>query len=208
MKPSTKIFGIGLEKTGTTTLGKCFKLIGFNHYEPDQHPRTELVRDVRMHEDYSRIREVIDQFDTFEDLPWPLIYQWLDHNYPCSKFILTVRRDSLTWLDSFKQHTMRSAPSWRYSRKLTYGYNYPQDDEKAYIDFYENHRRNVNEYFMGRDKDFLEICWKDGVGWERLCSFLDVSAPGAAFPHENKRLRKKARINRMYVANRFLRIFT
>ena len=26
-----KIFGTGLNKTGTTTLGRCFKILGFSH---------------------------------------------------------------------------------------------------------------------------------------------------------------------------------
>ncbi len=208
MGTNRKIFGIGLGKTGTTTLGKCFKLMGYRHYEPDQQTRTALLRDIRKNNDYSGAREIIEQFDTFEDLPWPLIYPWLDEQYPGSKFILTVRRDGPTWLDSLKQHSMRSAPSWRESRKLTYGFEYPQDDEQAYLEFSENHCREVRDYFAGRDSDFLELCWGPDIGWEQLCPFLEVDIPAVDFPHANKRPRKKARINRMYVANRFLRIFT
>ena len=26
-----KVFGVGLQKTGTTTLGECFKMLGYKH---------------------------------------------------------------------------------------------------------------------------------------------------------------------------------
>jgi hypothetical protein len=39
----TKIFGIGWAKTGTTTLGNCFKILGFDHQSQD----LGLVKDVQ-----------------------------------------------------------------------------------------------------------------------------------------------------------------
>ncbi len=89
-----KVFGIGLGKSGTTTLGRCLKVLRFNHFEPAELPRRELVSDVRLRDDFSRIKEVVERFDSFEDIPWPCVYKRLDQDYPNSKFILTVRKDA------------------------------------------------------------------------------------------------------------------
>ena len=38
----SKVFGVGWAKTGTTTLGECFKILGFDH----QSQNLELVKDI------------------------------------------------------------------------------------------------------------------------------------------------------------------
>lgn len=183
---NTKIFGIGLNKTGTTTLGQCGKALGYLCKSCDR----ELLKDVMTSKDFSRVRKVVSEYDLFEDWPWPLIYNELDLMFPSSKFILTVRKDEDTWLRSMKKHSMRKHPT-RHCRKLAYGYNYPYRHEKKYIEFYKQHNKNVKNYFKGRENDFIELCWETGDGWNELCNFLGAEIPDIPFPHANKSVNQR-----------------
>ena len=157
MKTSTKVFGIGLPKTGTTTLGHCLKTLGFHHYDTPWPLRMQMLEEW-LHDDSSTIRKAIQEFDSFEDIPWPCVYKTVNKDYANSKFILTVRKDGKTWLDSLKYHALTAAPNTRYSRKLLFGYPYPQRHEAFFVECYERHRRDVHDYFRGRE-NFVEVCW-------------------------------------------------
>ena len=176
-----KIFGIGLNKTGTTTLGKCGQILGYHCFSGNK----ILLKDVILNQDFKRIKETVNDYDLFEDWPWPLIYKELDEMFPNSKFILTVRRNEQVWLNSLKQHSLRTRP-FLHSRKLAYGYNYPHHKTKEHIDFYKKHNEDVRRYFSGREKDFIEICWENGDDFSKLCNFLGQDIPDLPIPHTNK----------------------
>jgi hypothetical protein len=177
----SKIFGIGLNKTGTTTLGECGKILGYRCVSGCK----ELLEDVVLRRDFSRVKQMVGENDFFEDWPWPLIYEELDQMFPRSRFILTVRRDSMAWLDSLKRHSMRTHPTG-HCRKLAYGYNFPHRREKEHLEFYLQHNENVRRYFAGRDDNFIEICWEKGDGFEKLCRFLGKDVPDVPLPHANQ----------------------
>ena len=181
-----KVFGIGLNKTGTTTLGQCGKLLGYKTISCQR----KLLEDIVLSKDFSNLIKVVQRNNFFEDWPWPLIYKELDELFPRSKFILTVRKDPSTWLNSLKKHSMTTHPNF-HCRLLAYGYNYPQYFEREHLTFYENHRKSVNEYFANRKNDFIELCWEKGDGWKELCSFLDCEIPPHNFPHVNKSIEQK-----------------
>jgi hypothetical protein len=176
-----KVFGIGLNKTGTTTLGECGKVLGYRVKSCDR----VLLEDVILRRDFIPIKEVICEYDLFEDWPWPLVFRELDQLFPGSKFILTTRLEEESWLSSLKLHSMKTRPKG-HCRKLAYGYNYPNRHEQAHLEFYRRHNSNVRAYFKGRDKDFLEVCWERGHEWTELCDFLGKDIPVIPFPHENK----------------------
>ena len=79
-----KVFGIGWAKTGTTTLGDCFKILGFDHQSQD----LGLVKDIGQG-DLSQIMALAEQKETFEDWPWIILYKELDEAFPGSRFVLT-----------------------------------------------------------------------------------------------------------------------
>jgi hypothetical protein len=176
-----KVFGIGLNKTGTTTLGKCFELLGLTHTGCSR----ELLEDFRVRGDLRATFEVADRFDSFEDWPWPLLYRELDQKYPGSKFVLTLRRDPQTWLKSLKEMSLRTRPQ-HHCRKLAYGYHYPYGREQEHLQFYERHRREVLDYVRDRPQDLLVLCWEDGAGWPELCAFLGRPTPAVPLPHANR----------------------
>lgn len=200
---NTKVFGIGLLKTGTTTLGHSLKALGFNHYNTPWPLRLQML-DESLKKNFSTIKRVIAGFDSFEDIPWFSVYKTIDREYPDSRFILTVRKDANTWLDSMKYHSLCSAPNLRHIRKILFGYPYPHKREAHFIDCYERHIREVREHFK-KSNNFLEVSWEHGNGWEELCRFLGKPIPATLFPHINKRP-AKVRI-RWYCANKIFAFF-
>jgi len=193
-----KVFGIGLNKTGTTTLGKCGEILGYRCTGGNR----ALLEDVVLRKDLTNVRHVVSQNDLFEDWPYPLIYKELDQLSPNSKFVLTVRRDPDTWLKSLENHSMRTHPT-RHFRKLVYGHNYPHHAEREHLEFYSRHNDEVRAYFKSRKTDFIEVCWENGDGFARLCRFLGREIPDTAFPHVNRGVDRKAGFGRI-LANRLL----
>lgn len=189
---SPKIFGIGLNKTGTTTLGQCGRLLGLRCTSFDR----DLLDDWVERRDLARITARVERFDLFEDWPWPLVYRELDLLFPGSKFVLTVRRSPEAWLDSLKRHSMRTHPT-KHCRKLAYGYDYPHGREQEHLDFYAAHNAAAREYFQDRSGDFAELCWERGDGFAELCALLEIPEPRQPFPHANKGT--EAKVNEEWV---------
>jgi hypothetical protein len=172
-----KIFGIGWAKTGTTTLRDCFRILGYTHHGH----HLELVGDL------DRVLRVAQNFETFQDWPWPLYYKELDQHFSGSKFVLTTR-DSASWLRSYRNATDRQNPSKETldARLRIYGVPYPMITDAQLIERYERHNREVQQYFSSRPRDLLVVDWANGDGWEELCGFLARPIPKRRFPHANR----------------------
>lgn len=182
-----KVFGIGLNKTGTTTLAVCLQHFGFRHATSN----LELTECVARG-DLKPVFAYADRHDSFEDWPWPLIYRDLDARYPGSKFVLTTRRDPDTWLRSLKNHAVLTGPT-RF-REIAYGFAMPDGYEAEHLARYEQHNQAVRDYFRDRSGDLLEVCWETGDGWKELCSFLSLEAPDLPLPHTNRSADKRGRL--------------
>lgn len=174
----TKIFGIGLNKTGTKTLGTCFRIFGFRNMSFDLHLLQEYAVG-----NLSAIFKVSDSYDTFEDWPWPLLYKEFDQRYPDAKFILTLRKDPQAWFESLCRHAERTGPTK--ARELVYHHAMPHHHREDHLSIYSRHNDDVLKYFKGRHGKLLQVCWEDGDEWEKLAVFLGLPVPGTPFPHEN-----------------------
>jgi hypothetical protein len=174
-----KVIGIGLNKTGTTTLGVCLKHWGLKHISCSKD-----AFDLWRREDYPSLLEWIGQYDSFEDWPWPLFYREIDKAYPDAKFILTRRKNPKSWFKSLCKHAERTGPTE--FRKYIYGYEMPHGHEREHIRYYTEHNDAVRDYFKDRPRDFLEVCWEEGDGWDQLAPFLGLEKPSVSFPHANK----------------------
>lgn len=193
MPKATKVFGVGMSKTGTTTLGTCLELLG---YQPHIGFEPQLKKWLESGGDVERILKLAESYQAFEDSPWYHIYRELDVRFPGSKFVLTVRRDTLTHAKSSWAHGVRrgqrtGAPTKEYL------------EEKSRI--YEAHNNAVREYFRDRPNDLLVMCWEKGDGWKELCDFLGEPIPDAPIPHANQgryaaRLPKFVADSRLYNA--------
>ena len=181
---AAKVFGIGLPKTGTTSLGYCFRRFGFKHRTFDM----DLALKVKRNQVNEALREA-ERFEAFEDWPWFAIYRELDQRFPNSKFILTLRKDTATYVASLKGHHDREGirnedfvkPHWWDGVFGVEPANW--DYEKSALR-YERHNREVLEYFGDRvGKDLLVVSWEKGDGWAELSRFLGKRAPDEPFPH-------------------------
>lgn len=170
----SKIFGIGLPRTGTASLSESLDILGFN----TRH--------------YPKFVSRASKFDALVDTPICNYFEYLDEEYSGSKFILTIR-DLKPWLKScenasrrFRWHKL--SPDGRCGEEVykshidlfgTIGF-----DENKFIYGYFQHTLRVLEYFKNRKDDLL--IYEVSEGWEPLCKFLNKNVPGCSFPHRNK----------------------
>ena len=181
---ASKVVGIGLPKTGTTSLGYCLRRFGYKHRTFDMNLAVKVKTN-----HVNEVMKEAEKHESFEDWPWFMLYREFDRKFPNSKFILTVRKDTETYVNSLKGHHEREGirskdfikPSW---------WDVVHEVEPAEWDYeksarrYERHCRDVLEYFGERiNKDLLVVCWENGDGWSKLSRFLDKPIPDEPFPH-------------------------
>jgi hypothetical protein len=177
-----KIFGIGLPKTGTSTLGACFEYLGYKKAPYD----LSLINAIAK-QDFTHVAQSAERFNAFEDWPWPLVYKQVAEAYPDAKFILTERTDAAIWLQSLQRHTFRNTDkNSEYLREQFYGSTNPWQDEEKYRSFYTKHNAQVREYFKNKPHRLLVVNWEEGDGWVEVCGFLKKKVPQMNFPHLNK----------------------
>ena len=174
---TTKIFCIGFHKTGTTSLETALTTLGYRVTGAHGAHDPDIEKNV-----LPMAYELVDQYDAFQDNPWPIIYKQLDRKYPGSKFILTLR-DSRSWIKSQVNHFGRRDTAMR---RWIYGVGCPEGNENLYIKRFEDHNNEVKEYFIDRSEDLLILNFSKGDGWEKLCLFLNKNIPSTQFPHANK----------------------
>lgn len=180
-----KVFGIGLNKTGTSTLGACLRTLGFNHLYDVQR-----LSKFHFDGDHASLFNIVDQYDSFEDWPIPLIYKELNDRYgDDALFILTERITPEAWVNSLSRHAKRiNFEGARALRTKIYGYEGPDGHEDEHIAFYNRHNAEVVDYFKERGEQdrLVTLCWEKGDDWDTLCGFLGVKKPWVKFPHVNK----------------------
>jgi len=165
-----KIFGIGLGKTGTTTLGAALTILGFKAVDF----MNELTRE-RMSEDDLPI------FDAFTDPPAGMTFESNFERFSNAKFIYTTRSPE-SWRDSklkhWRRHTGDGDPE-----EIRAAMERP---EKLVV-AYRVHEMRVRRFFSERPRDcFLEFDIFGGQGWPQLCEFLGVPIPAQPFPWSNR----------------------
>ncbi len=179
-----KVFGIGFHKTGTKSLAKALRVLGFTVTGPNNFRDRDIAGTYR-----DIARSLSAEFDAFQDNPWPLVYREMDRQWPDAKFILTVR-DGPAWYASQLEHFRGGTTPMR---ELVYGPGFgdPRGNEAHYLQRIEMHNLAVRTYFQDRPGKLLEMNITEGDGWDMLCDFLDRPVPERAFPHRNRSQRRK-----------------
>ena len=195
MSSFNKVFGIGLSKTGTTSLALALTRLGIKTIDYPHDPAT--LRELE--QGHFRL-SVLEQHQAVTDTPVAIYYAQLDKLYPGSKFVLTVR-DKEPWLRSVEDH-------WKFSeewaqrhlpfRRFTYFihaavYGTYAFERERFSFVYDQHVRSVMEYFSNRPEDLLVLDVCRGEGYEKLCPFLGLSVIDEAFPRVNTRHEKTER---------------
>lgn len=171
-----KVFVIGFHKTGTSSLALALRELGYRVCFNLQWNDVRIIRDMK------RVcYPLTQQFDAFEDNPWPLLYRELYEWYPEARFILTIR-DTDGWY--------RSALNWfgendTLMRRHIYGdaAGSPLGNEAIYRARYDQHNADVRTFFADKSVHMLTMDVTQGHGWTELCDFLDLDAPNRPFPH-------------------------
>jgi len=167
----SKIWGLGLSRTGTSTLTYVLNEVGYNHIH------------------YPTDDEMLSfNNDGASDIPVIPKFKKLDTMFPNSKFILTTR-DKEKWLQSMSTYLARKV-NWNQStrtlniRELVYGdvwFNY-----SVYERSFDNHEKNIREYFKKRPNDLLVLNIVDGIDKpQKLFDFLGINKTMEEFPHRN-----------------------
>ncbi|WP_260583193.1 sulfotransferase family protein [Sphingopyxis sp. PET50] len=173
-----KVFGIGFHKTGTTSLASALSVLGYRVTGPND------VSEPDIGETYlARTRALSEQFDAFQDNPWPLVYREMDAQWPDAKFILTLR-DPASWIASQTGHFAHVSTPMR-EHIYGIGRGAPIGNEDHYVAVMEAHNAAVRDYFSDRPGKLLEMNLLAGDEWEKLCAFLDHPVPAVPFPHSN-----------------------
>ena len=175
-----KVIGVGLNKTGTKTLGHYLKQWGFQHktYDLDAF---NLYRAGRIQE----LLEMMQQYDSFEDWPWPLMFREIDSNFRNARFVLTVRRSAEVWYRSLCKMAVRMGPLREFEQHI-YGYAMPQGHRDEHLQYYRTHNQAVEEYFRGRSETLLKVCWETGDHPQKLADFLGLNVAETAPQHINR----------------------
>jgi hypothetical protein len=190
-----KIFGIGLSRTGTTSLGVALRTLGYAALHWSNPLTGEIISD-----------SDIPLFDAFVDTPSCMEFERNYYLLPNSKFIYTIRLPD-EWERSWKAYTaqrwllsdhkkiaemMQRKDQFQFGQRFTdihmsLYYNYPN-----YLEAYRAHDRRVRRFFADKPRNrFLEFDMFATDAWEKLCAFLDRDVPGIPFPWQNRGLGRK-----------------
>lgn len=203
-----KVFCIGLNKTGTTSLKKAMQ--GLGYVSGDQSKAEKLIY-AWAERDFKKITNYCFTAQFFQDIPFSLPYTYviLDQTFPRSKFILTIRDTPDEWyrsLTSFhskmwgnknriprKQdlenalYRTKGGP-WEANRLI---FNTPETDpynKAQLVEFYNQHNKQVKDYFKNRPEDLLILNVAEKCAFKKLCMFLSLDYEENEFPWENKTL--------------------
>jgi hypothetical protein len=201
-----KVFCVGLNKTGTTSLEQFMKE---NNFQCGVQAQGELLMRDYAIENWRPILEFCETADFFQDLPFsaPKTVNVLANYFPDAKYILTVRDSAEQWynsLVSFHRKVFGSSdkypPSkqdlmdadyrykgfaWEANRAL---YHSPEEDpyqKEILIKHYNDHIENVISIF-GEQDNLLIININDVDIVSKLEDFLGIKSILRKFPWLNK----------------------
>ena len=187
----TRIFGIGMQKTATTSLHRALIMLGYDsaHWKT-AHWAKAIWEEMKRY----GTSTTLERSYALCDLPIPLLFRELDAAYPGSKFILTLR-DEDAWVESVRAHWSDENPfrvQWDtdpFTHRIhTELYGRRKFDEQVMRERYRRHNTEVLEYFKARPRDLLVMNMSTGAGWYELCGFLRKPLQTASYPRESIRL--------------------
>ena len=176
----TKIYGIGLSKTGTRSLTEALSILTRRrcYHGPDV--------------------GAIAARGSATDVPVAARYRALYELWPSSKFILTLRNED-EWLESLRRHCeaneIGEAPlavrlEYLSLRWQLYGFGEKFDADAA-IAGCRRHLNQVDEWFRDKPSQLLKIDICNGDGWDKICDFLGSPIPEQEFPWIGRSARRR-----------------
>ena len=175
-----KIFIIGLPRTGTTSVCAAMLELGFHVAHTAYTDRS------------------FSEAQVIADTPIFCDYQHLDKAYPDAKFIYLARSMD-KWLPSIKQLLARMHvnliredggfnPIIKRCYKAVFSpYNLENINDVDFLaQCYQQHETQVQQYFLGRENDFLSIDISDPKSYPLLLNFLNLDQKEITAHHFEK----------------------
>lgn len=198
-----KVFCIGFNKTGTTSLSSIFSNNSF--LVAPQIPFEQNLYSY-IYGNNSTIIEMIKndyyEYSFFQDVPFslPNLYVDLYQNFPNAKFILTVRDSEKIWYDSLvrfhkKFDNFKNPKNIQYIHKgwvfkiQTDVYGAPKYDPYNYevlTQSYTKHISDVKKFFFDKKNSLLTLNLKQSDVISQLENFLEVPFYNKNVPSLNK----------------------
>lgn len=178
MQP-VKIFGIGLSRTGTTSLAAALRVLGIGCVH------------------WPLSMRLIELFPASCDLTVACRFRELAKRFPDARFIYTQRHadfdvwvESVQWVYAKQPAAHLIAPEREFAEaadEKVWGTTNP-DDPTAIKNAYQKHERAVNRFFEDKPDALLRLDIIGGEGWEKLCPFVGKDVPAMPFPRLNQRV--------------------
>jgi len=205
-----KVFCVGRNKTGTTSLAAALELIG---YRVGHQQEGELLIEDWAKRDFRSLIAYCRKSDAFQDIPFSIdfTFQAMDQAFPGSKFILTVRDSAEQWYASvvrFQKMRLRERTGdnrlptardlqedpyiypgylWRIRQLVDRASEHEElYDKSALIRKYNEHSRRIRDYFQHRPDDLLVLNVAESSAMKSLCHFLGRPFQGQFMPQLNE----------------------
>jgi len=201
-----KVFCIGLNKTGTTSIESVFRDFG---YKLGNQRAGELLLQDWSRRNFKSIINFAKTADAFQDIPFslPYTYIFLNQYFKNAKFVLTVRDSPEQWYESLvKFHSKLwsdgiTPPNKNDLLSANYiyrGYAYEFTrlvwdtsisdiyNKRKLLDFYISHNNQVKDYFRHAPEKFTIINLSNSQDYFKLCKFLEKPPSNNKFPWKNK----------------------
>ncbi|XP_078361789.1 uncharacterized protein LOC144646136 [Oculina patagonica] len=226
-----KVICAGLSKTGTTSIAKALRILGYEVYDFMEHITIH-------HDEWSSIYRLGKQpdflsmykdVDAVTDLPTAVWYEEIYQAFPDAKVILSVRDSEEVWVES--RAKMRAALYHAgFLKKMVFYHIIPYTkgldpslaDEMAMSAYgplrpestvlHKKKYREHNERVQAVIPKEKLLVFNVKQGWKPLCEFLGCEIPDQEFPRANVAGAKDSTVNRFTsiindVRNKFFIIF-
>jgi len=200
IKPAVKmkVICVGLAKTGTTSLAKALRILGYNVYDFKEHftfHRQEWLDSFET-DRLPNFKEMYQGVDAITDVPAAFWFEEIAAVFPEAKVILTVRDSEEQWLESWKRQCqfiknrpflVKIALWWnsdehflRTNRVAIFGSSNPEATA-LFRKKYRQHNERVQAVISAERL----LVYNVKQGWKPLGEFLGFDIPSTQFPREN-----------------------
>jgi len=188
----------GLAKTGTTSLAKALRTLGYSVYDYREHftfHRQEWLDSFET-DRLPNFKEMYQGVDAITDVPPAFWFEEIAGVFPEAKVVLTVRDSEEAWLKSWKEHLqmwkdvtflVKIALWWNNGQSFAdtlHNAIYGSFNPEATVLFrkrYQQHNERVQAVIPAERLLVFNV----KQGWKPLCEFLGCDIPSTRFPREN-----------------------
>lgn len=177
-----KVFGVGMHRTGTTSLRSAMPTLGYKTVKPwrwtGRYNNTLKSENVLADAFY-----LAANYDAAIYMPFMTFYKELYAAYPDAKFVLTERNED-AWIKSMVHFFgKRNWPEVRF----VFGCDATPENEEMLRTVFRRHNREVKSFFEDKPGSLLVMNLSKGDGWMELCDFIGADIPNAKFPRSNEK---------------------